>query len=122
MRVEIGRVGDVVSRTLEPPNEIYFPRDEIADSAVSHRTIERYLHGRGRPFDRVGAVAVERVEALSGHAIIRIVVVCLIGRNTRLVEERRGTAVLDDEDHPVLVSLGVGQLRAVHATGPITWN
>jgi hypothetical protein len=117
--VDVGRVRDVVAVLLEPADEIDLPVEELSRSVRRVWAVERDLDRARISGDRVGAVAVVRVQALAGGAIVRVVVVGLVGGDRLLVKEGRRASVLDHEDHVVLVALRIGEERDVSSGGPI---
>ena len=120
MRIEIGRIRHVVSGALHPPDEIDLPLVEVAQPRVRLRPIERDLHGRRVPGHGIGPIAVEAIQTLARLSVVGIVVVRLVGIDALLVQERRGAAVLDDEDHVVLQTLRIDEDCRIHAARPIT--
>ena len=119
VRVDVGRVGHVVAVPLEPADEIDVPGPEEHVAIAGVRPIERHLRRALGSNDRVRAVAVVVVEALSVDPIVRVVVVRLVGVHALLVEEGRRAPVLDDEAHVVLIAGRVRQQPEVRAARPV---
>src|SRR5438093_79276 len=94
MRVDIRRVRDVVTRTLDPADEL--DGIHLWKAVVRVGTIERDFDRPRFAGDRVRPVAIEAVEALPGQVIVRVVVVGLVGEDGLLVEVRRRAPGLDD--------------------------
>src|SRR5688572_11406775 len=115
MRVEIGGVLYVVTGAFQPTNEEVLPGEKLPSAAETVRPVPRHLHRAGRARDGVRAVAVESVDALAGRAVVRVVVVRLVGCDGLLEQDVRASRVVAyGEGDPVLVTLRVRKLHEEH--------
>src|SRR3981081_2727231 len=94
-------------RLLHPADEWELPRKEglakVRAAAIAPvRPVERDLRSGSGSSHRRRTIAVERVEALAGAAVIGIVVVGLIGRHRLLVDQGGDPPVVAHEKHDVV--------------------
>ena len=96
---------------------------EFAVAVNFVRPVERHLRraGRAQACSRPDAVVV--VEAFAGHAVIRVVVVGLIGHDRLLVQDVRAARIIPHgENDVVLKAVGIRELREKDAAGPGRWH
>ena len=122
MGIDVGRIGDVVARHLEPPDELDLPVEELTATAGRERPVKGDLDRPGGAGDRGGAKAVVVVQALAGQSVVGVVVVRLVGVDPMLKQKGGRPAVSDHEDDVVLVTAGIGQHHHVDAAGPVAGN
>ena len=122
MGIDVGRIGDVVARHLEPADELDLPVEELAATARRKRPVKGDLDRPGGAGDRVRAKAVVVVQALAGQSVVGVVVVRLVGIDPMLKQKGGRPGVADHEDYVVLVPAGIGEHHHVDAAGPVAGN
>ena len=119
VRIDIGRVGDVVAGSLGPADEVDIPVEELRGAVVGVGPIKGHFHSPHRTRHSVGPITVVLVETLARPVVIGIVVIGLVGRHRLLIEKGGRPAVPDHEDDVVLIARRIGEQRQVDAARPV---
>ena len=119
MSIDVGAVGDVIAVAFEPADVIGLPPEELSGTVAAVGPIKRHFDRPRLLGDRGGAIAVKAVQALPRGAVVRVIVVGLVGADALLVAEGGGPAIPDDEDDVILVAGGIGQQRHVDSGRPV---
>src|SRR5512135_1712100 len=119
MRINTGRVDNVVARSLQPVDKEDLHRQEIAVTIVLVWPIEGDLDCAWSTCQGIGPKAVVIIEALASYAIVRIVVIGLIGSHRLLVEQIRDALIVTHDENDIgLVVLRVSKQGEVDAARP----
>src|SRR3982074_3404836 len=105
MRIDGGRVLHVVAGAFQPTNEVVIPGNKLPAAARGVWPVPRHLRRLFLARDGGRAVAVEIVEALAGGAVVRVVVVRLVGCDGLLEHDVGDSRIIaHDEGDVVLVT------------------
>ena len=119
MRIDVGRVGDVIAGAFQPSHEVRLPFEELARAQPRVGPIEGNLDSLRAATNSGRSVAVVVIEAFASCTIVRIIVVGLVSGHALLIEQRRRAVIIaHDEDNVILVGLSIGEDRKIDAAGP----